>query len=73
MLAATGGFVLLFHSLMVWIFVVPDGAAEAYPRNDNLGTLEVLLTGFAFVLPFIVLAGYLGGRLGSRLQNRSTT
>ena len=72
LLAATGGFVWYTFDLMVWIFVVPDGAAEAYTRNDNLGTLEVLLTGFAFVLPFIVLAGYLGGRLGSRLQNRAT-
>jgi hypothetical protein len=42
---------------------------EVYTVSDNVGTLLTLIAMFCAVLPFVVLAGFLGARLGGRLRN----
>jgi hypothetical protein len=63
-----GTFVWYAGGLVPWLFVTPSNPGEAYTRDENVGTLLVVAVAFCAVFPIVVLAGYLGGRLGWRLR-----
>lgn len=67
------GFVLLVGPVVRWIWEPISNPGEAYTRSDNLNTLVFLALVFCVLLPFITLAGCLGGWLGGRLRNKGTT
>ena len=46
-----------------------NNPGEIYTVSDNLGNLLTLTAMFCAVLPFVVLAGYLGAKLGGCLRN----
>ena len=71
--AAFGGFALLVGPIVPWIWEPISNPGEVYTRADNLNNLLELSVIFCAVLPFVVLAGYVGGRLGARLRNRATS
>ena len=59
--------------LVSWIWEPISNPGESYTRSDNVGTLLVVSVVFCGILPFIVLAGYLGGKLGGRLRASRVT
>ncbi len=63
-----GTFLWYAGGLIPWIFVAPTNPGEAYTRDENVGTLLLVAVAFCAVFPVVVLAGYLGGRLGSHLR-----
>jgi hypothetical protein len=65
-LAFFGGFAWFIWSLVPWVFVEPSNPGEVFTRSDNVGALMFLSTAFCVALPFVALAGLLGGRLGER-------
>jgi hypothetical protein len=66
-IAQLGTFLWYAGALVPWVFVTPGDPGEAYTRSENVGNLLVVAMAFGAVFPIVVLAGYLGGRLGGRL------
>ncbi len=69
-ITAFGGFAWFVGPLVPWIRVPISNPGEVFTRSDNVGNLITLSVVFCAVLPFVVLAGYLGGRLGGRTRAR---
>lgn len=67
---AFGGFAWFVGPLVPWIWEPISNPGEVFTWSDNVGNLIVLSVMFCAVFPFIVFAGYLGGRLGGRLRDR---
>ncbi len=70
---AFGGLALFAVPILPWIWEPISNPGEAATRSENLYNLLEVGVMFCLVLPFIVLAGYLGGKLGRILRNRLTT
>jgi hypothetical protein len=68
-LMAFGGFIWFVAPLVPSMWEPISNPGEVYTVSDNVGTLLTLTAMFCAVLPFLVLAGYLGARLGGRLRN----
>lgn len=68
--AAVGLFAWFFGPLVPWIWEPISNLGEAYTRSDNIDNLIIVSVVFCAILPFVMLAGYLGGKLGSRLRER---
>ena len=62
-------------SLQVHLRQMPPGQFQTLATQSGVGTFpqgtSTLSGAFCAVLPFVVLAGYAGGKLGGRLRNRS--
>lgn len=68
--AAFGIFAWFVGPLVPWIWEPISNPGEAYTRSDNVNNLLVVSVVFCGILPFVVLAGYLGGELNARLRDR---
>lgn len=68
-LLASGSFIWFVAPLVPSMWEPVSNPGEAFTISDNLGNLLVLTIMFCAVLPFVVLAGYLGARLGGRLRH----
>ena len=68
---ALGSFAWFVAPLVPWIWEPISNPGEVYTRFENLGNLLRVSLAHCAVLPFVVLAGYAGGKLGGRLRNRS--
>jgi hypothetical protein len=66
--AAVGVFAWFVGPVVPWIWEPISNPGEAYTRSDNVNNLIVVSAVFCGIVPFIILAGYLGGRLGGRLR-----
>ena len=69
-LTAFGGFVLYVGPILPWIWEPISNRSEAWMRYENLYVLLGATAAFCLALPFVALAGYLGGKLGRRLAAR---
>ena len=67
-LIAFGGFLWFVAPLVPSLWEPISNPGEVYTVSENLGNLLTLTTVFCAVLPTVVLAGYLGARLGGRLR-----
>lgn len=70
LVAAVGVFAWFVWPLVPWIWEPISNPAEVYTRSDNVNTLFEASVVFCVILPFIVLAGYLGGKWGGHLHER---
>ena len=67
-LLASGSFIWFVAPIVPSMWEPISNPGEAFTGTDNLGNLFELTIMFYTVLPFIVLAGYLGARLGGPLR-----
>lgn len=70
-LSASGGFAWFAWPLLPLLREPAGAHAEVYVLNEGLGTLVAAGTAFCALLPFVVMAGYLGGRTGDGLRHGS--
>lgn len=70
-LAAFEGFAWLIWPLLPLLAEPGGDHGEIYVLNEGLGTLVAFGVAFGVVLPFLALAGYLGGKTGGRLRDVS--
>lgn len=68
-LIAFGVFIWTVAPLVPSMWEPISNPGEVYTVSENLGNLLTLTIMFCAVLPLVVLAGYLGARLGGRLRN----
>jgi hypothetical protein len=68
-ITAIGAFAWFVAPLVPSMWEPMSDHVEVYVLNEGLGTLIALTIMFCVVLPFIILAGYLGARFGGRLRN----
>lgn len=68
-LTSFGGFAWFVRPLLPLLWEPGGQHGEVYVLNEGLGTLIVLSATFCGLLPFVVIAGYAGGRVGGRLRN----
>ena len=66
--AAVGVFAWFVGPYVPWIWEPISNPGEDYTLSENIDNLIVVSVVFCGILPFIVLAGFLGGKLGSRLR-----
>lgn len=65
---ALGAFAWFVGPLVPWTWEPIINPDEAYTRVENLGNLLEVSVVFCAVFSFVILAGYLGERLGGRLR-----
>ena len=68
-LSAFGGFAWFAWPLLPLLWEPAGAHAEVYVLNEGLGTLVAAVTVFCALLPFAVVAGYLGGKAGGGLRD----
>lgn len=64
------GFAWLLATALPGILDPINNPGDVYTRSENLQMFLIWGTAFCAVSPFVVLAGFLGGRLGGQLKNR---
>lgn len=57
-------------STIPWLWEPISNPGEVYTRADTLSTLIEISVVFCVVFPLLVLAGYVGGRVGTLLRGR---
>lgn len=68
-LSASGGFAWFAWPLLPLLWEPAGAHAEVYVLNEGPGTLIAATAAFCALLPFVALAGYLGGKAGGGLRD----
>lgn len=72
---AVGGFVFFWGPVLppviTWIWKPISNPGEVYTRAETISKLLEVSVDFCAVLPLFILAGYVGGRVGTLLRSRA--